>query len=274
MPCATRLNLDITLQYMFLDYTQVLLISIVIGFINTLAGSGSLVMLPLLMGFGLPATVANGTNRVAVLVQSLVGVSTFMRSQKVQLKAAIWWSVIPCVLGAILGAWLATQTSPDDLKQFIGILLIVMLGVIVVRPNRWLKPQNASGERSKHPLAITVMFLIGIYGGFIQAGIGLFLLAGLVLGVGYNLQYANTIKLIIVLAYAFPVLLVFVWNNQVDWFLGLLTALGQGLGAFVGARFAAFYPRADLWIYRLLVLVVFAAIIHFYRLWEVLFLAF
>ncbi len=252
-------------------YVIVLAVSVVIGFINTLVGSGSLVMLPLLMAMGLPATVANGTNRVAVLFQTAVGSITFISSKKIPLGNA-WWSIVPCVLGALLGAYLATLIDAESLEDFIGVLLIVMLLVILINPKRWFLAQNASGERSKKPVAILIMFLIGIYGGFIQAGVGIFLLAGLVLGVKYNLGYANAIKLFIVFAYALPVLLIFVWKGQVDWYIGLFTAAGQSVGAYIGARFAIFYPKADLWIYRLLVLVILVSIIYFYRLWK--FLAF
>ncbi len=248
-------------------YVILLIVSIAIGFINTLVGSGSLVMLPLLMAMGLPATLANGTNRVAVFFQTAVGSITFMRSKKVVIGNA-WWSIVPCVLGALLGAYLATQIDPQQLEDLIGILLIVMLFVILINPKRWLISNNASGERSKQPLAILIMFVIGIYGGFIQGGVGIFLMAGLVLGVKYNIGYANAIKLLIVFAYAFPVLLIFVWKGQVDWSIGLFTAVGQSIGAYLGARFAVFYPKADLWTYRLLVLVVLASIFYFYRLWE------
>jgi hypothetical protein len=248
-------------------YIVILLVSVVIGFINTLVGGGSLVMLPLLMAMGLPANVANGTNRVAVFFQTAVGSITLMRSKKIPIGNA-WWSIIPCVLGALVGAYLATQLDPKSLEDFIGILLIVMLLVILVNPNRWFVEQNSTGEQSKKPLAILIMFVIGIYGGFIQGGVGIFLLAGLVLGVKYSLGYANAIKLIIVLAYAFPVLMIFVWQNQVDWFLGLFTAFGQSIGAYIGAKFVVFYPNADLWTYRLLVLVILSSIIFFYKLWE------
>lgn len=252
---------------MDLFYIVILLISIVIGFINTLVGSGSLVMLPLLMAMGLPANVANGTNRIAVFFQTAVGSITFMRSKKIPMGNA-WWSIIPCVIGALLGAYLATQIDPQSLKKFIGILLILMLFVILINPKRWFINQASSGELSKKPISILIMFLIGVYGGFIQAGVGVFLLAGLVLGVKYNFGYANAIKLLIVLAYAFPVLLIFVWQNQVDWFLGLFTAFGQSIGAYVGAKFAVFYPNADVWTYRLLVFVIIGSIIYFYKLWE------
>lgn len=251
---------------MVFTYLIILLISIIVGFINTLAGSGSLIMLPLLMSLGLPSNVANGTNRVAVLFQSAVGVSVFMKNKTVVLGNA-WWSIVPCVLGALVGAVFATQIAPASLKKIIGVLLILMLLVILIQPKRWLRNGNSDGSNSRKIGSILIMFFIGIYGGFIQAGIGIFLLIGLVLGVKYNIGHANAIKLIIVLAYACPVLLIFAWKGQVDWFLGFFTAIGQSVGAFIGARFATRHKNADVWIYRLLIIVVLGAVVHFYKLW-------
>ena len=104
-----------------------------------------------------------------------------------------------------------------------------------------------------------------MYAGFIQAGIGIILLAILVLRADFSLPYANFIKLVVVLVYAIPVLLIFVSQNQVDWKLGGITAAGQGLGAYLGARFASRGKNVQVWIYRLLLLVVFSAIIYLFR---------
>lgn len=253
----------LNLKNTILIYLLIIVISIVIGFINTLVGSGSLVILPLLMSMGLPPHIANGTNRVAVLVQGIMGAGTFLRHKKVKIGQARW-AITPCVLGAVLGAYLATQIDPQSLKRFIGVLMILMLFVILIKPKRWLKPQSLNEANNKKPLNLLIMFTIGVYGGFIQAGMGIFLLAGLVLGVGYNLTYANAVKLIIVVIYALPVLLIFIYHNQVNWFYGILTAIGQGTGAVIGAKFATQYKDAEVWVYRLLVLVILAAIIYFY----------
>ena len=81
----------------------------------------------------------------------------------------------------------------------------------------------------------------------------------------FSLPYANFVKLVVVLVYAIPVLLIFVSQNQVDWKLGGITAAGQGLGAYLGARFASRGKNVQVWIYRLLLLVVFSAIIYLFR---------
>ena len=247
-------------------YIFLFLISIIVGFINTLAGSATLIMFPVFLSMGLSSSLANGTNRVAVVVQSLVGTITFLRNTRFQIKN-LWWSLIPCVAGALFGAFLATIIDADFLDSFIKYLMIGMFVVILINPKRWLIQTITDGSKSKSILAMFVMFVVGFYSGFIQAGAGVFILASLVLVVGYNLKIANAIKLIIVTAYAVPVLGIFAFQGQVDWFWGIYTSLGQAIGAYIGGVFASRYPKADIWVYRLLVVVVFASIIYFFEVW-------
>jgi uncharacterized membrane protein YfcA len=87
-------------------------------------------------------------------------------------------------------------------------------------------------------MEIPLFFAIGVYGGFIQAGVGIFLIAALVLGAGFELVGANAVKNLIVLVFTAAALVVFVVNDQVDWTLGALLAVGQGAGAWLAARMA------------------------------------
>lgn len=254
---------------MLFSYLIVILASVLVGFINTLAGSGSLIMLPLLMGLGLSAPVANGTNRVAIFFQSLVGANTFFRHKKISIGEG-WWLIGTCVAGAMVGAYASTQLDPNSLKQVIGALMILMLILLVFNPEKWLKEDPSLIERNRNFWTLLLLFVIGFYGGFIQAGIGLFLMASLVLGANYSLGKANAFKLIIVFAYALPVLFVFIIFRQVNWQIGLITSAGQALGAYLGARFAATHPQANLWVYRVLLLVIVISIIQFYELWKFL----
>ena len=205
------------------------------GFINTLAGSGTLITLPVLILLGLPANVANGTNRVGVLIQGAVAVATF-RQRGALHQAGALLLVVPAVLGAVLGARLAVDLDEIVLRRTIGVLMIVLLVIMLVRPERWLA--SATQRHARPWLEVPLFFAIGVYGGFIQAGVGIFLIAGLVLGAGYDLVRANAVKNVITLAYTVFALLVFVANGQVAWTLGLLLAAGQGIGAWVAARLA------------------------------------
>jgi uncharacterized membrane protein YfcA len=206
------------------------------GFINTLAGSGSLVTLPLLIFAGLPANVANGTNRVAILLQNVVGVASF-RSQKVLDTRRGLLLAAPAIVGAVAGAQIAVNLDETAMRRAIGVLMVVMLVVVWVRPKRWLEGKPGGPGRVGWREA-AIFFAIGVYGGFIQAGVGIFLLAGLVLGAGYDLVRANAVKLLIVLCFTVFALAVFVLNGQVQWGVGLVLAAGNMLGAWVAARVA------------------------------------
>lgn len=207
------------------------------GFINTLAGSGSLLTLPLLMFLGLPANVANGTNRIAILLQNVVGVSSFKQQKILNIRQGLWLAV-PAMLGSFIGARIAVNINEEIMRKTIGALLIIMFFLIIYKPDKWVKGQAGLVEPKHGVLQMIMFFIIGIYGGFIQAGVGFFLLAGLVLGAGVDLVKANALKVLIVLLYTPIALVVFIMNNQVDYKLGLILAIGNMLGAFVGAKFA------------------------------------
>ncbi|MBS3820252.1 MAG: sulfite exporter TauE/SafE family protein [Phycisphaerae bacterium] len=236
-------------------YIAIPLSGAVAGFINTLAGSGSLITLPLLMLAGLPPTVANGTNRVAILLQSGVGLGGFQKRGLLDVHDG-WKPVIPAVLGAVLGAQLAVELTEAAMKAAIAALMIVMLGVILIQPKRWLEGK-AAAERTFGWLQGVAFFGIGVYGGFIQAGVGVFLLAGLVLAGGYDLVRANAVKLLVVLAFTVVALVVFVIGGKVDWPMGLLLAAGNVLGAWIATATAA--RRGARFVRWLLIAVVAAA---------------
>lgn len=208
----------------------------VAGFMNTLAGSGSLLTLPILILLGLPANVANGTNRVGVLLQNVAAVSTFRRRGALPLAGA-WKLIAPTVVGAIVGAALAVDLDEALLRETIGVLLLVLLAVLLLNPERWIAA-HATRREPRVLVEVPVFFLIGVYGGFIQISVGLFLLAGLVLGAGYDVVGANALKNLIVLVFTAAALVVFVANEQVEWMLGLLLGAGQAAGAWAAAHVA------------------------------------
>lgn len=218
-------------------YPAVIAAGFACGFINTLAGSGSLITLPLLIFLGLPATVANGTNRVAILLQNIVGVSSFRQQKVLDLRGGLILAV-PAVIGSLIGAQIAVNLDEETMRRVIGVLMVVMLIVILVRPKRWLQGHGGETSRQTSWVKLTVFFLIGVYGGFIQAGVGIFLLAGLVLGAGYDLVRANAVKVLIILCFTVFALAVFVLNDQVRWTVGLILAVGNMLGAWVASRMA------------------------------------
>jgi len=218
-------------------YPLLVAAGILVGFINTLAGSGSLISLPLLMFIGLPANVANGTNRVAILLQSMVGATSFRQQKVFEWKEGFWLG-LPAIAGSIIGAILAVDINEKVMTRFIGGLMVFMFFIILFKPEAWVK--DKAGQVNARPgiLQVLIFFGIGLYGGFIQAGVGFFLLAGLVLGAGQNLIKANAIKNLVVFLYTPFALVVFIINGQVDWVAGLTLAAGNMIGAFIAARMA------------------------------------
>lgn len=223
------------------------------GFINTLAGSGSLITLPLLIFIGLPANVANGTNRVGVLIQNLVSVGSFRQQQVLDMRQGLMLAT-PAIFGSLFGAQIAVNLDEQMMRRTIGALMVVMLIIMLVRPNRWLESPTEHVQHRPGWGQLLLFFAIGIYGGFIQAGVGIFLLAGLVLGVGYDLVRANAIKVLIILCFTIFALVVFVLNGQVWWGIGLLLASGNAIGGWVAARMAV--ERGAVFVRGLLIVVV------------------
>lgn len=220
-------------------YTILLIIGtgVLVGFINTLAGSGSLISLPLLMFLGLPATVANGTNRIAILLQNVVAVGSF-KQQKVLNIGSNLILAIPAVVGSLIGAQIAVHINETVMQYVIGGLLVFMFFIILFKPSVWIKGQADKVNAKPSFFQVIVFFAIGIYGGFIQAGVGFFLLAGLVLSAGYNVVKANAVKVLIVLLYTPFALSVFIFNDQINYTYGLILACGNMIGAFIASRFA------------------------------------
>lgn len=218
-------------------YLAVIIAGIAAGFINTLAGSGSLITLPVLIFLGLPANVANGTNRVGILFQNIVSTESFRRKGMMDMRGGLMLSV-PAIIGSIIGAQIAVDLDEALMEKVIGALMIVMLVTMFVDPKRWVQGDMQHLEARPSLRQLLIFFVIGIYGGFIQAGVGIFLLAALVLNVGYNLVRANAVKNLIVLAFTISSLLVFVANDQVAWGIGLILAIGNSLGAWLAARVA------------------------------------
>ncbi|MGQ1891733.1 sulfite exporter TauE/SafE family protein [Thermophagus sp. OGC60D27] len=209
------------------------------GVINTFAGSGSLITLPLLMFMGLPPAIANGTNRIGVVVQNLVATGNFVRQKELQPKRE-WALIFPTLFGSLLGATLAVEIEEDFLNYFIGGLLVVMFFVILLKPSSWIKGKAGTMPTTKSRWINTILFFfIGIYGGFIQAGVGLFLLAGLVLGAGYDLVRANAVKVLMVLAFTLVAVAVFLKAGQIVWSYGLCLAAGNAAGAWIASKYAS-----------------------------------
>jgi len=208
------------------------------GFVNTLAGGGSLVTLPALLLLGLPADVANATNRVGVLAQSVVAARGLGRDPRLAASAKVR-VLLPALAGALAGAWLAARTPPDTLKPLLLATLVAVAFLMAWKPDLLVaNAAEAPLDPRDHPLGIPGLFLIGAWGGFLQVGVGIFLLLFLGAALRYDLLLGNALKSLVVAALTVVALAVFVAAGQVQWLPGLLMAAAMVAGARLGVRFA------------------------------------
>lgn len=209
------------------------LVAAVAGVVNTMAGGGSLLLLPVLVGLGLPPSVANGTLRVGVLVQGAASSLAFRR-RGVHDRSVILRLIGPMVVGAAGGTWLATRLPDDLLRPLFGGVLALWAVILVVRPGRFLDPptQPENPRAGSYLLA----FLVGGYGGFLQAGVGFPLMALLVVGLGYPAVRANAAKVALVLGYTLVSLPMFAFAGQVAWREGAAVAIGSLFGGWLGTH--------------------------------------
>jgi len=209
---------------------------LVAGVVNTLAGGGSLLTVPLLVFLGLPGTVANGTNRIGVLFQNLVSIWRFRAEGVSGIRAAVP-ILIPVVVGSAIGAKAISELSSEAFEQVFG---VVMLGLLVpmLRGAKSKKADDGEPvEQWSRATSVTVFFLIGIYGGAIQAGVGLVIIAALS-HAGYDLVRANSIKVVIIASLTLVAAPVFILEDQVAWAEASALVVGFALGGEIGARLA------------------------------------
>ena len=208
-----------------------------VGFINTIAGSGTVITYSLFMMMGLPAGIANGTIRLGVVMQTLVAGLNFKRNNFLDLKKGLKLA-LPVVAGSVLGAQIAVSIDEEAFRTILAGVLFIMLIFLFLDPNRWLKDQLHLIEKKPGFVQILIFTGIGLYGGFIHIGVGILLLSAIVLNAGYDLVKANAIKILIVFLYSPFALAVFMLNDHIHYGIGLIAAAGNILGGIVGSNMA------------------------------------
>jgi uncharacterized membrane protein YfcA len=211
---------------------------VISGFINTLAGGGSMLTLPAMMMMGMPADVANATNRVGVLMQSVTGAKGFNDNDRLD-RGAILPVLVPTIAGALAGSLAASYFPVSLLKPVLLVTMVTMAIVMLVKPESVAPPEGTEPvSLVEQPLAGVGLFLSGVYGGFVQAGVGFILIAALAGGLRYDLVRTNALKTVCTAVLSGVALLVFALRGQVWWIPGLVLAVGSIIGAMLSVRFA------------------------------------
>jgi uncharacterized membrane protein YfcA len=233
------------------------------GFINIVAAGGSLITLPMLITVvGLPSATANGTNRVAILLQNIFALRGF-KSKGINVFPFAWWLGGAALLGAIPGAFLAVNLPDQYFNRILSVVLILVLALLLFNPTKkYVANPELMFDKAKLPFTIPTFFVIGLYGGFIQAGVGFLIVSALLIINSFNLVYANAAKVSTVLIYTVVALGIFVWNGDVHWGYGLSLAAGNSLGGFFASRWSV--ELGDKWIRIIMITVV---VVMATRLW-------
>ncbi len=234
--------LDFPLQALIL-----VLVGVIAGFLNVLAGGGSLLTLPLLIFLGLPSAVANGTNRVAILFQNIFAITGFRRQGFFPAKLALLCTA-PALIGSYLGANLAVDMDDVLFQRILAGIMLGVLALTLIDPAKRLKIQLTRFTPTRTAVLLISFFFIGVYGGFVQAGVGFIIITGLLVH-GLDLVRINAVKVIVIFCFTLIALAVFIYHGQVNYGLGLALAAGNSAGGWIATHVAV--KKGHDWIKRL-----------------------
>lgn len=243
-----------------MEYWQIVMLIIVglfAGWLNVMAGGGSLLSVPVLLFMDIPAPVANGTNRIAILAQNIIAVYTFFRKGFSDIKLSISLSLF-ATLGAIGGASLGVKL--DDV-WFDRLLAAVMIAVIIIMATE--KKTGVAKSKNQPPknllLGHLCMIAAGFWGGLIQIGVGFIIMPILYKVMGLDLIRVNMYKVFIILSYTIAALFIYASQLELIWWAGLGLALGNSIGGWYGAHTTI--HKGDVWIKRIFYITLFGFII-------------
>jgi uncharacterized membrane protein YfcA len=220
-----------------LELIIIAVVGILSGFVNIMAGGGSMISVPTMIFFGLPGPVANGSLRIAIIAESIAALIEFFRKgiHRIGLSLSLTLFTIP---GAIIGAHYASQIRAEDFNKILaGVMLLVLLMMVFDRSSNTTAPDSSvSISKSKLVLGHALMILVGFWGGFIQIGVGFLMIPILSRVLGLDLITTNMHKTFIVLLYTVAALIVFSQNQQLDWRAGTALAVGSVIGAILATK--------------------------------------
>lgn len=234
-----------------MEYWQIFLlffVGIFAGWLNVLAGGGSLLTVPVMLFMDIPAPVANGTNRIAILAQNITAVYTFFRKGFSDFKLSLSLSAAAS-LGAVGGAYIGVHLDGVWFDRLLAIVMVVVMYLMATGKDR--TPENNNNQQPKNLLlGHLCMIAAGFWGGFIQIGVGFILMPILHRVMGFNLVRVNMYKVFIVLSYTIIALSIFATQLQLLWWAGLGLAAGNSIGGWYGAHTTI--QKGEVWIKRVM----------------------
>ncbi len=219
------------------DLILLVIVGFIAGCINIIAGGGSLLTLPILIFFGLPSHIANATNRIAIIIQNIFAVSGF-KSKGVSSFPFSIYLAIPATIGALLGAHIAVDIKGELFNKILAIVMITIVIYMIVKPKMNLEKLAEKTTGKDLYISVFLFFLVGLYGGFIQAGVGFIMLIILSSVNNISLVKSNAIKVFVALIYTTAAVAVFIYNDMIDWKYGLTLSIGNAIGGWFVSRWS------------------------------------
>ncbi len=213
-----------------------LVVGIVAGFLNVMAGGGSAISLPLLIFLGLDSPLANGTNRLAVFIQTIASIISFKQENFFEFKTSLKLASL-ALPGAIAGALLAVKIDSVVFQRVLAIFILGLLLTVLI-PKAKPKAAGAPGRRLPQWLIYPAMLVIGFIGGFHQVGIGFLMIGALRHIMDMDLVRINMHKAAVFFIYTIPAMIVFTWTQNVNWKYGIALAVGNAAGGWWAAKLA------------------------------------
>ena len=215
-----------------------ILIGFIAGVINTIAGGGSLLTLPMLIFLGLPPSIANGTNRIAILIQNFFSSAGF-KSKGVSTFPFSLWMGVSALFGAILGAYLgAIYFKGPIFNKILAVVMVLIVVYMIFKPKTTLHSYSERTEGNYFWILLVAFFFIGVYGGFIQAGTGIFIILALNSLGRVSLVKSNAIKTVVVILYTLSAIVIYAYNDKINYTMGLTLAIGNATGAWFASRYS------------------------------------
>ena len=215
-----------------------IVVGFIAGIINTIAGGGSLLTLPMLIFMGLPSSIANGTNRIAILIQNFFSTAGFKSKGITTFPFSIWLG-ISALLGAIFGAYLGSIYFKDEVfNKILSIVMLLVVVYMIFKPKTTIQNLVERTNGKYFWLQVIAFFFIGIYGGFIQAGTGIFIILALNIIGHFTLVKSNAIKTVVVIFYTLSALAIYAYNDKINYSMGFTLAIGNATGAWLASRWS------------------------------------
>jgi len=247
------------------DLILILLSGLAAGFLNAVSGGGAMLTVPALILIGLPPGVANGTNRLAVVIQSLTALAAYKRLRVTDNYLALSF-LIPAMLGSVCGALVSVRLDDAVFQTLLAVMMLVMLIPLLFKSTLQTSLLSQHSPTRRRRILQGVFFGIGLYGGLLQIGAGIFVLVALGSLAGLNLVLANGVKVVIVMGLTGIALVVFIFDGKVDWGVGLLLSVATSIGSWFGAHWGV--RKGEAWIRLVVTGTVVAMALQLLGIWE------